>query len=548
MKRVKFLVETLDLEDILNRVAEQAWLFTGRRGQHARSAKLLLVKENKLLIMSTFPKQPKESPRAVKSGNLQLVGEAKGDIDLINSDPTIHSELYVSIKIGNNVIGFIDVEHPDIKVFDEEDKRTLEALAAQAAIAIQNARLYKEAERRAILLATASEVAREATAILKIEELLHQAVVLISERFGFYHAGIFLLDKTEKYAVLKAASSNHGKEMLKQEYQLAVGEVGIVGFVAKSREARISLDVDKDDVYFDNPFLPDTHSEIALPLQVDGRLIGVLDVQSKDFNAFNDDDKVVLQTMADHLAVTIKKSQQYRELEQTQGLVGTRTALAWMGMASSEWRHSIGNYATTIEDYVEHARQDIAEKAPVPKILGRLERIDNIVNKIRDAPITAPLHSEEGVTSVNINELLEERIKQIWQRESYHDVLLSRDFLLSPSITVRVSPDWLRRAFDILIENSAEAMNGKMIKHITIVTQLENQGSTIKVTDTGNGIPIDVRPHVFQNPISKLKGSKGLGMGLLIAHLIVQTYGGDLSIYQTGLSGTTMKIWLPIEP
>ncbi|MFT3892788.1 MAG: GAF domain-containing protein [Anaerolineales bacterium] len=485
--------------------------------------------------------------RAIKSGQSQLVGNVRTDPDYKENGLETQSKLVVPIKIGEDVIGIINVEHPDTQVFNEEDQHTLEALAAQAAIAIQNAQLNKETQRRALLLATALDVARDATAVSNIDELLDQAVALISSRFGFYHSAIFLIDKLRRYAVLRSASSERGQAMLKNGYQRKIGDIGIVSYVAESGQARITLDVDKDDLYFDNPYLPDTHSEIAIPLQIEGQLIGVLDVQSTEFNAFNDDDKTVLQTVANQLAISIKRMDQLNELKQTQNLVGSRTALAWMGMVSSDWRHAIGNHATTIEDYVELAREDITDNAPGSKILGRLERINDIVKKIRNTPITAPLLSEEGVRSINIHEVLYERIKQMWEREQYCEITLDLDFKIDGPVTVRVSPDWLRRVFDTIIENAVDAMSHVATKQIAIGTRLENDRLVITVKDNGHGIPYDVMPLLFNRSIPKPKGSKGLGMGLLMAHLIIQTYGGDLYVDHTDACGTTMKIWLPIE-
>ena len=227
--------------------------------------------------------------------------------------------------------------------------------------------------------------------------------------------------------------------------------------------------------------------------------------------------------------------------------MGARTALAWVGMVSSTWRHAVGNQATTIQDLVKLTRRDIAENVASEQILARLDRVDEMATKIQATPITAPLQVEEGVSSVSIDELLKERVKQLCKRESFKGVQLEFDWGVKESITVRASPDWLRRAFDILLDNAADAMANSTIRKLTIESQLVDNNVKLAITDTGTGVPKQVLPKLFQAPISKPKGSKGLGVGLLMAHSIIQAYGGDIRLGATSSSGTTMIVWLPIE-
>ncbi len=172
------------------------------------------------------------------------------------------------------------------------------------------ASLYRSLEarvdERTKQIRTAAEVARDAAATRDINRLLNETVHLISERFDFYHAGIFLIDETGEWAVLRAASSEGGQRMLQRGHRLGVGKMGIVGYVTGTGKPRIALDVGADAVHFANPDLPETRSEMALPLRIGNRIIGALDVQSREANAFEEADVVVLQTMADQLAVAIE--------------------------------------------------------------------------------------------------------------------------------------------------------------------------------------------------------------------------------------------------
>ena len=189
----------------------------------------------------------------------------------------------------------------------------------------------RDLEKRSVQLQTASEVARDATATLDIEKLLDDTVHLISERFGFYHAGVFLLDDEGEYATLRAVSdSEGGQRLLMRGHKQAVGREGIVGHVAGTGESLVVLDVGREAVHLVNPDLPETRSEVALPLVSHGRVIGVLDVQSDRQVTFTKEDVATLQTMADQLANAIEGA---RLFEETRRHVEELTALHTIDVA-----------------------------------------------------------------------------------------------------------------------------------------------------------------------------------------------------------------------
>lgn len=181
----------------------------------------------------------------------------------------------------------------------------------------------QELERRSVQLQVAAEVARDATSTRDLTELLNRAVNLVIKNFGFYHAGIFLIDERKEYAVLRAATGEAGSRMIAAGHKLAIGkndttkQHGLVGFVSSSGQARIASDVGEDAVHFKNPYLPDTRSEVALPLKVGSQVIGVLDVQSVVEDAFTEENVKVLQTLADQLAIAIENARLFQEMSQT---------------------------------------------------------------------------------------------------------------------------------------------------------------------------------------------------------------------------------------
>jgi len=198
----------------------------------------------------------------------------------------------------------------------------------------------KSLERRAQYLEATAVVARDVTTVLDLQDLLTHVVNQISSHFGFYHAGIFLLDPTGEWAVLRAASSSGGQRMLERGHRLRVGVEGIVGYVVGTGQPRIALDVGADAVFFDNPDLPETRSEIALPLRARGQTIGALDVQSTEPAAFTAEDVTVLQALADQVAVAISNARLFRQaheaLEATRRAYGEISRQAWTEMLRAQ--------------------------------------------------------------------------------------------------------------------------------------------------------------------------------------------------------------------
>ncbi|HDQ72615.1 MAG TPA: GAF domain-containing protein [Chloroflexi bacterium] len=168
-------------------------------------------------------------------------------------------------------------------------------------------------QRRAIQLEASAEVAQAITSIFDVDTLLRKAVNLIRDRFGFYHAGIFFLDKAGEWAVLREATGKAGAQMKSQSHRLAVAETSMVGWTAKHRQPRIALYADEDAVRFANPLLPYTRSEMTLPMMIGEQLLGVLNVQSTEEAAFDDDDIRALQSMANQIAVAIENAQRISE-------------------------------------------------------------------------------------------------------------------------------------------------------------------------------------------------------------------------------------------
>lgn len=192
----------------------------------------------------------------------------------------------------------------------------------------------RKIEHRTAQFEAIARVSRAVTSIQTLNDLLPQITRAISEQFGFYHVGIFLLDNNKEYAILAAANSEGGTKMLAHDYRLRVGGTSIVGFVIRTGQPRIAFNVDMDKVYLNVPDLPDTRSEAALPLRIGNEIFGALDVQSTEANAFPEEDVNTLSILADQVSIAIQNARSYKQLEEA--LAEANATSAQMG--NLQWR------------------------------------------------------------------------------------------------------------------------------------------------------------------------------------------------------------------
>lgn len=218
----------------------------------------------------------------------------------------------------------------------------------------------RDLARLANELRTIVEVSRELAIIRDQRTLLNVSANLIRERLGYYHVGIFLVDDKGEFAILRAASSAAAEEMLAQNYKLKVGQAGLVSSVASTGQAYIAQDVDIDVVHINNPYLPETRSEIALPLRSYNLTIGVLDIQAKTARAFEESDIQTLQVLADQLAAAIENTQLVQRLE------GTLTELSILSQTRTRqvWQSVMGRKGNPAYEY------DGLQVRPIPQGLS----------------------------------------------------------------------------------------------------------------------------------------------------------------------------------
>jgi GAF domain-containing protein len=273
----------------------------------------------------------------------------------------------------------------DLAADAEAGRANLERLVAERSRAI---------ERRTLQLQTTAEIARIAVQSTDPAPLMIQAVELIRERFGFYHASVFTLDETGSWAVLRASTGEAGRNLLSRSHRLAVGSPSLVGWVTGNRLPRVSNDVAQDPFHYKNPLLPDTRAEMTLPMAVGGRLIGVLDVQSTDKDAFAEEDVRALEAIAGELAIAIDNARLVREtadeLQRADGVYRGRARESWarfaragvptmlrVGAEEGEFREASVAIAQHAFDNATTAQSEDGHEVAVP-VLVRGEAIATI--------------------------------------------------------------------------------------------------------------------------------------------------------------------------
>lgn len=273
-----------------------------------------------------------------------------------------------------------------LHTFQEEFSKTQRIVRpALERLQEERLRLEKQLEEKAAGLTRKTEqlramsyVARQTAEVQDLTSLLNTVARLVTDQFGFYHTGIFLMNEAGSQVILQAASSEGGQRMIEKGHSLSVGTQGIVGHVAAQKKPRIALDVGTDAVFFNNPDLPLTRSEVALPLLIRSKVLGVLDIQSEKPQAFEIDDVDVLQALADQVAVAIDNARLLDETQaamtQLEALTSLRTYKAW----SQKLRgHGRTFTYTPLGLRAEKISQPVANAITAPIIL-RGRKIGNI--------------------------------------------------------------------------------------------------------------------------------------------------------------------------
>lgn len=209
--------------------------------------------------------------------------------------------------VGNYAISVLKKKYIDEHVKQQAAQKRINALNEE--INTQKVSL----EKRVFQIRTASEITQTTSSIFDQQVLLQKVADLIIERFDLYYVGIFLIDEAREYAVLRYGTGDAGRRMMAARHKLAIGGYSMIGWATQTRKSRIALDVGEEAVHFDNPLLPETRSELALPIVSANSVLGAITIQSKQVSAFDENDLIILQSVADSLAISLENAASFQK-------------------------------------------------------------------------------------------------------------------------------------------------------------------------------------------------------------------------------------------
>jgi K+-sensing histidine kinase KdpD len=391
----------------------------------------------------------------------------------------------------------------------------------------------EKAERRARLLEAASLVGKQVTSILNLDELLPKTVDIICDSYGFYYAGVFLLDQSGQFAVLRAGRGDPGKAMLESGHKLEVGSHSMIGWATSQRRARIALDVDEDAEHFKNPFMPLTRSEMALPLVVGDKVVGAVTVQSSEERVFSDDDILTLQTMADQLAIAINNADLLKQLQHAnEELLRAKTYEA-LTAATTQAIHWIGNKALPMTTAIERIRADAVSGKVDPEDLDLLAESVRLIIDVKEN-LLGPIR-EPQTRPVMVSDLFRAAAFQLGLPEALVKIEVEEN---TPHIQAD-STQIVRALFNIM-KNSLEAHATRIYVHIA--PTLDGRVA-IEIADDGDGMLNEMKEKVWAAFVSTKENHTGLGLSAAL--LVVNQHHGSIAIKSASQKGTVVEIWLP---
>ncbi|MBL8189346.1 MAG: GAF domain-containing protein [Acidobacteria bacterium] len=462
----------------------------------------------------------------------------------------IKSCLAVPMQLGQESVGVLFVNNRTPHNFSDNEKLNIELFAHQAAVAIRNTRLYEALQKRIAALQTLHEAGAEITETLDerevVQKIIRQVWKLANKEKAF--ASVRKVEGEE--AVLVAyhpAPPPDDRPIPLKPGKGKKKKIGITGRAVRDKRSQLVGDVTADPDYIE--YHSTTRTELTVPIIIDDKVVYVINLEHPELNAFDEEDRRDLESLATQAAIAIQNARKYESLIEANVKVKASTDLSWTNMASGVWHHQVEGKAVTIAGEIDLLLDDPDSNRLTKKQKMRLEKIKNLAEKVLNYKITPPISSEDGVTSISVNDLLTQLFSTRRENNPFGSVIYELELLPDDPLEVWISPDWLRIACDIVVDNAVRAVRNSPRKVVSATTSLNNGLVVIAIEDTGSGIPKKVFDKLFTGVISKEDGGEGLGIGLLEAQAIIKRYGGEIRIPWTNTkgekTGTRVVIELP---
>ncbi len=429
------------------------------------------------------------------------------------------------------------------------------SIAEQVSIHIENLRLFEQNEKRARELGTVAAVSTTASTVLNPDELLQSVVDLTQDRFNLYHAHIYLADEAWNALLLAAGSGEVGRQMVLEGHTIQINaEKSIVARATRERKAIIANDVRTEENFLPNPLLPETQAEMAVPMIVNDKVLGVFDVQSRIKGYFTEDDAKIYTTLAVQVAIALQNARLYVEQSATVAQLREldRLKSSFLANMSHELRTPLNSILGFSDVMLEELDGPLTEN--MANDLGLIQKngrhLLHLINDVLDMakiesgrmnlmPEKFKVHEIiEEVTSITSTLASEKNLALFIEEESNQEVEITADRTRLRQIMINVVNNAIKFTEKGRVSIRATPQPGQVM---------------ITVRDTGIGIPPDKLEAVFQEftqvDTSSTRKAGGTGLGLPISRRLVEMHGGRLWAESSGLDGegTTFFVELPIE-
>ena len=536
------------IASIANRVAQQVENIrlladAARARAQAEEATRLLTHE----AWEAYLQQNNELSYAYDSVRVSPMDPAQ-----LEQDPVLIQPL----KVRGETIGRLAVSGCDSVA--PEDVSLSVTIAEQVSAHIERLRLTEQNEKRAAQLATVAAVSTTASNVLDPDSLLQMVVDLTKERFGLYHAHIYLADEAWQTLLLAAGAGEVGQKMVADNWSIPLShQTSIVAGAAREKKSIIVNDVyhDKESTYLSNRLLPDTRSELAIPMIVGEKILGVFDVQSNIANYFTEEDVKIYTTLASQVAVALQNARLYVEQAATVSQLREldRLKSSFLANMSHELRtplNSILGFADVILEGLDGELTEYMDN-DLRLIQKNGKHLLHLINDVLDMAKIESGRMNLHLESFKIHNVLEEVTSITSTLASEKNLALFIDENSDQEIDVFADNTRLRQVMINLVNNAIKFTESGRIS--LCATPLEDTHILISIKDTGIGIPSDKLEAIFQEftqvDSSTTRKAGGTGLGLPISRRLVEMHGGRLWAESTGIpgEGSTFFVELPLE-
>lgn len=499
--------------------------------------------------------------KSIKSGDTVLVPNAQTDpilapIHAVMKQRNIQSVLVTPLFSRNKIIGVFSVDTNDPnRQFNTDDMALIETLAKQLASSIESNQLFEETKRRAANLSTVAAVSTTTSTVLDPDELLQTIVDLTKERFNLYHAHIYLSDEALDTLLLAAGAGDIGKQMVTSAHSIPINaERSLVARSARDRQAVIINDVRNEPGFLPNALLPETRSEMAVPMIVGDNLLGVFDIQSAVIGGFSEEDASIYLTLTAQVAVALQNARLY--MEQAATVTQLRELDRLKSSFLANMSHELRTPLNSILGFTDVMLEEL-DGPLTPNMDNDLKLIQkngkHLLHLINDVLDMAKIESGKMnliIEKFNLNETIEDVMSLTSSLANEKGVALSLETESDQNVFIRADHTRLRQVLINLVNNGIKftEKGGVSVR----VTHKDND-VLISVKDTGLGIPVDHLESIFQEftqvDSSTTRKAGGTGLGLPISRRLIEMHGGKLWAESTGENGngTTFNVLLPIE-